>query len=208
MVVDSYWASLKVSPDIRSRVAALAMEAEARRVQADYNTGSILLDEACLLAVLSERLQARTIIEVGTFIGMSTTALALGSAVESVYTCDGSNDCLPSTPVIRTYPKRTSTFMLRELRRRMESQADLCFFDGTLSEQDLGLLATLVHGKTVYAFHDYNYGPKQRIGRQGPYLETMPRKGIGNVNLLKPWLPKHRLVEPLPETTLALLVPV
>jgi hypothetical protein len=36
----------------------------------------------------------------------------------------------------------------------------------------------------------------------------VPRKGIGNVRLLIPMLKRHRLVEPLPETTLALLVPV
>jgi hypothetical protein len=206
MVVDSYWASLKVSADIRSRVAALAVDAEARRAQADYNTGSILESEACLLAVLSEVTQARTIIEVGTFIGMSTTALSLGSAVQSVYTCDGSNDCLPATTVIRTYPKRTSTHMLRDLGR-LGATADLCFFDGVLQQADSSLLRGLVHDQTVYAFHDYNYGPKQRIGRQGPYLETVPRKGIGNVRLLIPMLKRHRLVEPLPETTLALLVP-
>jgi hypothetical protein len=206
MVVDSYWASLKVSADLRSRVAALAVAAEARREQADYNTGSILESEACLLAVLSEVTQARTIIEVGTFIGMSTTALSLGSAVQSVYTCDGSNDCLPATTVIRTYPKRTSTHMLRDLGR-LGATADLCFFDGVLQQADSSLLRGLVHDQTVYAFHDYNYGPKQRIGRQGPYLETVPRKGIGNVRLLIPMLKRHRLVEPLPETTLALLVP-
>jgi predicted O-methyltransferase YrrM len=206
MVVDSYWASLKVSADIRSRVAALAVDAEARRAQADYNTGSILESEACLLAVLSERLKARTIIEVGTFIGMSTTALALGSAVESVYTCDGSNDCLPATTVIRTYPKRTSTHMLRDMGQ-LGVSADLCFFDGVLQQADSSLLRGLVHDQTVYAFHDYNYGPKVRCRHGRQFMETVPRKGIGNVGLLQPWLSNHRLVEPLPDTTLALLVP-
>lgn len=184
----------------------LAIEAEARRGAADYDTGSILEIEAYYLWAIAESIGARVVIEVGTFIGMSTTALASASTVEAVYTCDASNDCLPSTSVIRTYPKRSSTDMLRELRTR-GVVADLCFFDGALSPVDADLLKALTHARTVFAFHDFNFGPKQRVKNGNAYLETMPRKGIGNVNLLKPRLWKHVLVPPLPDTTLALLVP-
>jgi hypothetical protein len=198
--------ALEVGDDLRRRVSAIMGQAEAHRYRADYNTGSILEEEAYLLAALSEALQARVVIEVGTFIGTSTLSLALGSAVQAVYTCDGSNDCLPATDVIRTYPKRTSTHMLRDLSK-LGVRADLCFFDGVLQQADSILLQGMVHDRTVYAFHDYNHGPKLRCKHGKQFMETVPRKGIGNVELLKPWLPSHRLVEPPTGTTLALLVP-
>jgi hypothetical protein len=205
-----FWYSvLPISPrvDWSERVSAIAAEAEPRRGRADYDTGSISEAEAYSLIALAEFLAAETVLEVGTFIGMSTSALASGSRVAAVYTCDASNDCLPKTAVIRTYPKRTSTQMFRELLAR-GVRADLCFFDGVLDRDDAVALADLTYARTVYAFHDYNYGPKIRRQKGGgTYLETVPRKGVGNVELLQPRLPGHTLVAPLAGSTLALLVP-
>lgn len=180
----------------------IAADAEARRVRADYNTGSITAWEAYLLRALVEHLRAQVVIEVGTFIGTSTYAIAFASTVMAVYTCDASNDCLPSTEVIRTFPKQSSTHMLQRLVQD-SVQADLCFFDGTLQPTDLDLLVRVCGPRTVFALHDYTYGPKRR--KSG--WVTVPRKGIGNARLLQPHWPTHRIVEPLPDTTLALLVP-
>jgi len=197
------WASLAADSRVdAARVRQMCAEADARRVQADYDTGSITALEAGLLWSLAETVRAHVVIEVGTFIGTSTSALAAASCVERVYTCDVSNDCLPSTDVIKTFPKQTSTEMLKRLSARGVS-ADLCFFDGVLTPEDVALLGTVCRFDTVFAVHDYNYGPK--IRKHG--LETMPRKGIGNVGLLKRMWPAHALVLPLPETTLAALVP-
>lgn len=203
MKATDFWAS--VAPVVPSSICLsfieqIATAADARRVRADYDTGSVTAYEAYLLWSLAFR--ARVVIEVGTFIGTSTHALAAGNAVQAVYTCDVSNDCLAATDVIHPYPKVTSTVMLMDLCKR-GVRADLCFFDGVLNLRDADLLRNVTHLETVFAFHDYNYGPKQR--KRG--LETMPRKGIGNVNLLRPHLPAHVLIEPRPETTLALLVP-
>lgn len=199
------------TPVLRASVAwvnvrPLVEAAEKRRSAASYQTGSILSSEAYALLSLANFLQARTVIEVGTFIGLSTTALAAGACVEAVYTCDASNDCLPATDVIRTYPKQTSTFMLRDLLGR-GVKADLCFFDGVLSPQDALLLRDLTHPRTVYAFHDYNFGPKIRAKHGKVWHETVPRKGIGNVQTLRPQLKHFELIEPRDGTTLALLVP-
>jgi len=189
-----------------ARVQALIVEADARRARADYNTGSISEAEAYYLWALAQARKARVVIEVGTFIGTSTTALALADSVEAVYTCDASNDCLPATPTIHPYPKRTSIDMLQDLVWK-EVVADLCFFDGVLTARDVDLLARVTHPRTVYAFHDYNYGPKIRQRHGKTTLETMPRKGIGNVGLIYPRCLGHDLIDPLPESTLALLVP-
>lgn len=194
VILHPYWPKL---------IQGMAANAEKRRQCADYDTGSVTEYEALCLLMLAHYLQAKTIIEVGTFVGMSTVALAHPPCVTAVYTCDISNNCLPATKVIRTYPKQSSTDMLRDVVRR-EVRADLCFFDGVLNPGDVDLLQQVTHPETVYAFHDYNYGPKIRKGGK---LEIMPRKGIGNVQLLMPVLHGYVLIEPQPETTLALLVP-
>lgn len=189
--------------DSASVVRAISADAERRRSAADYDTGSVTGFEAYCLLALAQSIAARTILEVGTFVGLSTVALSQATTVQTVYTCDASNDCLPSTEVIRTYPKRTSTHMLRDLIRQ-QVRADLCFYDGVLMAGDADLILRVTHRDTVHAFHDFNYGPK--IRKSGK-LETVPRKGIGNVAALQPLLSRYVLIPPQPETTLALLVP-
>jgi predicted O-methyltransferase YrrM len=185
-------------------IRRIVVESEARRTRADYNTGSILECEAYALRCLAEYLQARVVVEVGTFIGASTCALASASCVQAVYTCDVSNNCVKATKVIRTYPKQTSTKMLQHLAKS-GVKADLCFFDGSLTAEDVDLLAEICHASTVFAVHDYNYGPKIRTHG----LEILPRKGIGNMWLLQPKWPHYAVVKPVcaPGHTLAALVP-
>lgn len=192
-VPNATWAA-----DVRQIVA----EAEPRRVRANYDTGSIAESEAYALRALAEYLRAQVVIEVGTFIGTSTCALASASSVLALYTCDASNDCLPSGGVITTFPRCTSTQMLQRLAK-LGLASDLCFFDGVLADPDIDLLAQVCGPSTVFAVHDYNYGPK--IRKHG--LETVPRKGIGNARALARRWPSHVLVKPQPESTLALLVP-
>lgn len=186
----------------QEQITRIAIEAEARRSRSTYNTGSILESEAYSLFALAEYVEAHTVIEVGTFIGTSTCALAAASTVTAVYTCDVSNDCLDATDIITPFPKQTSTQMLQALQAR-GVEADLCFFDGVLTPEDIPLLASVCKPAPVFAVHDYNYGPKIRTWG----LETMPRKGIGNMNLLRPQWPAHVVVDPLGDETLALLVP-
>ena len=197
-----FWVALPTAT-FHDEMLRIADEAEPRRATADYQTGSIIHLEACLLRAIAERLQARTVIEVGTFIGASTHALASAPSVERVYTCDSSNDCLPSTEKIVTFPKQTSTDMLKALWKRGVS-ADLCFFDGALSAEDVDLLAHVCRNNTAFVVHDHNFGPK--LQKHGG-IKNVARKGIGNVNLLKVRWPDHRLVEPLPQTTMAAFVP-
>lgn len=203
--VSSFWSSvLGTVPNAvwQADVRRILIDAEGRREAADYDTGSITEQEAYALVALAEGLRARIVIEVGTFIGTSTCALASASSVRAVFTCDASNDCLKDTDKIRTFPKQTSNQMLRSLKERGVI-ADLCFFDGVLNEADIAALVYVTSPRVVFAMHDHNYGPK--IRKRG--LETMPRKGIGNARLLRAAWPHYALVEPLPETTLALLVP-
>lgn len=209
-VATDFWSSvLPLTPraDWMTRVSELASDASQRRSKADYNTGSIAWMEAYQLCALATHLEARVVIEVGTFVGTSTYALALAECVTDVYTCDASNDCCPSTDRVHTHPFTSSQDMLLGLLKK-RVRSDLCFFDGHLKELDADALCGLTHPATVFAFHDYNYGPKIRRKADGTtYRETLPRKGIGNVLIMAPRLPNHRLVEPLDGNVLALLVP-
>lgn len=202
----SFWSRvLPATPDPVwcADAARIWAEAQQRRRLADYNTGSIPEAAVYLLRALCEFFQPRVVIEVGTFIGTSAHAMASASSVDRVYTCDVSNDCLESDQVITTFPRKTSTRMLERLvARRPLAPADLCFFDGVVSEADAALLQRLTHASTVYVFDDYCYGPKMR--RHG--VEIMPRKGIGNVAVLSGYLPRHVLIE-ADVPGLALLVP-
>jgi len=208
--VIAFWDSVLPSPpnaEWMTRVSELAAEASQRRSKADYNTGSIAWMEAYQLCALANHLQAKTVIEVGTFIGTSTHALGMGSNVEVVYTCDSSNNCCPATDKIKPHPFTGSIDMLNSLLK-LGVKADLCFFDGHLKRVDCDALKGLTHANTVFAFHDYNYGPKIRRRPDGTtYTETLPRKGIGNVDMIKPQLPHHVLIEPIQGNVLALLVP-
>ncbi len=202
----AYWACILPDPSNavwQDEVHRVVTEAEPRHALADYDTGSILESEAYLLRALAEFLKARVVIDVGTFIGTSAGALASASTVRDVYTCDISNDCLPSAGAIETFPKTSSTVMLAELARR-GIRADLCFFDGVLRDEDVRLLAYVTAPGVVFAVHDYNYGPK--IRKSGA-LETVPRKGIGNIRALQTVWKSYIVMDPLPETTVALFVP-
>jgi predicted O-methyltransferase YrrM len=207
MMVPHGWSKLLPSPandEWLNEAVRIDKKADKLRARATYDTGTILQLEAYLLRALVERLQARVVIEVGTFIGTSTKAIASGSTVEAVYTCDCSNDCVKATRVIRTFPRINSTVMLQQLAKR-GVRADFCFFDGALTQRDVDLLAQTTHERTVFAVHDYTYGAKRRK-KQTLYV-MVARKGIGNVELLRQAFPRHQLLEPIAGTTLAVLLP-
>lgn len=205
-MVDHGWADLLPDPPNdawMNEAVCITKTARALRKRATYKTGTIIELEAYLLRAIVERLQARVVVEVGTYIGTSTRAMASGSTVSKVYTCDFSNDCLPSDAVIHTFPKVSSTDMLRHLAKK-GVRADFCFFDGVLSEDDVSLLLKVTHEQTVLSVHDYTYGAK-RSKKEIDY-KFVARKGVQNTQLIASAFPTHRLVPPMPGTTLAVMV--
>lgn len=174
-------------------IRAQAIECEARRHLAKYDTGTIS-EAACIyLRMLTERLQPTVAIEVGTFIGSSTMAIHAGR----IYTCDKDNDCVPRSKRIRPFPYTRSTEMLKRLVAD-GVRADFFFFDGRIKDADERLILALSTPQTVYAFDDYE-------GRE---------KGVLNVERMRPHLPTYTVVAPpadvlgLPsKTTIAVMVP-
>lgn len=206
-MVDHGWAGLLPDPPNHAwmnEAVYIAKSARGLRKRAEYKTGTILELEAYLLRSIVEHLKARVVVEVGTYIGTSTRAMAAGSTVSKVYTCDFSNDCLQHDAVIHTFPKVSSMDMLRHLAKK-GVRADFCFFDGVLSEDDVALLLKVTHEQTVLSVHDYTYGAK-RSKKEIDY-KFVARKGVQNAQLIASAFPNHRLVPPMPGATLALMVP-
>ena len=167
------------------------------RQSADYNTGSLTRDDMVDLISIASYFKPKILAEVGTFIGRSTYALAIGSGSDGlIYTCDASNDIpLPELPtrsatVIRN-PRASSVEMFnRMLADGMAKQVDLFFIDGRLTEADLILINQLSHERTVLVLDDF----------EG--IE----KGVDNAMLLGNQ--SHLLIYPRTEGKTALLIPV
>jgi hypothetical protein len=165
---------------------------ESLREKAAFNTGSVSRDSCLYLRELTEKYSPRIIVELGTFIGKSTLAMKGGH----IYTCDMSNDCLPSTDKITTYPGVTSTKFFHDLWINKKLLVDFFFFDGRIQMFDLTLILSMSHENTVYAFDDYD-------------MIERYEKGVINVRLMAPLLPWHKLIPPPVDrdTTIAVLAP-
>lgn len=142
----AFWASLE-------RFGKAPLEAfkacEENRLRADNDTGSVTTEDAIALWRLARCFRPSVVVEVGTFIGRSTTALRLGSGAK-VYTCDKDNDCFQMEGVI-THPKTSSTEMLKKINEKV----DLFFLDGRISHEDVELIAKLVTPDTVFVIDDF-----------------------------------------------------
>ncbi len=168
------------------------------RASADYNTGSLNRDDMIDLISICSYFKPQLIAEVGTFVGRSTYALAVGAGENAtIYTCDASNDIpLPELPhhsaTVFRNPRLSSVEMFnRILSDGLAQQVDLFFIDGRVSEADRLLIEKLSHSKTVIVLDDF----------EG--IE----KGVDNAKLLG--TPNHILIYPrIPDGKTALLVPI
>lgn len=193
--MERFWAETlaAVRPTWLPEIDQVIEQAEARRSRAQYDTGTISRAACLYVRALSVRVRPRIAVEIGTFIGSSTFSMQAGH----LYTCDKSNDCVPSSRTVTCYPFHSSTKMLRALANR-GVLVDFFFIDGRLREGDEDLLWRLSTRRTVYAFDDYE-------GHE---------KGVINVDRVHPSVPTHHLIPPPPtvldltgQTTIAVLWP-
>lgn len=169
------------------------------RKYANYNTGSLNEWDMVDLIAICHYFKPRFIAEVGTFIGRSTYALAVGAGkAATVYTCDVSNDIpLPDMPPdaaeVRQFPETPSITMFGMLLQGEElgGKVDMFYIDGRLKDADRLAMQELSYERTVIVLDDF----------EGV------EKGVANAMLLG--TSDHILIYPrTPDGKTALLVPI
>lgn len=207
-----------IRPEWIEESTAIKAAAEDRRQFADYNTGSVPLAAGVILRAIAEWFQPGYVVEIGTFVGMSTLCLrGREQDGRKVFSCDKSNDCFlvgadrsfsaKPPPGVRLWPKTGSTKMLRELAgtAALFGAVDLFFFDGRIQDPDLELIGQLAHRDTIYAFDDYTGNEKGVINyrdKLAPFLEATKRHHRPRV-IWEPCFTSTRYGE----NTIAVLIP-
>jgi predicted O-methyltransferase YrrM len=136
----------------------IANRQEYRR-KAEYNTGSLSVNDAAELYRLVKFFKPSTIAEVGTFIGVSTMAMYMADKHVSIDTCDMSNDIpnlfADTKGMVTYFPKTSSTEMFKKLAEEENPSIDLAYLDGRLTPADFEPLSKITHDKTVFVLDDF-----------------------------------------------------
>jgi predicted O-methyltransferase YrrM len=174
-------------PEVLPAILSNYKRCETFRRGADYNTGSISPAAGVCLYAVCRHFEVGHVVEIGTFIGKSTSsmAFALGQNTPNgvIYTCDKDNACFKPWDGIgcqvRSFEKKSSTEMLAEVAKST-GKIDLFYFDGRIAPPDIPLILQLSTAGTLYAFDDFE-------GTE---------KGVANVASLRGSLKGYVLIEP------------
>ena len=142
------------------KIEKIVEDQQALREQADYNTGSLPVEDAFELYKVVKFFQPKVIAEVGTFIGVSTLVMDLATGTTAqIRTCDVSNriDLLlypEQAKLIEQYFHTPSHEMFADMAKE-ELKADLIYLDGRLGQDDFEPLSKIIHDKTVFVMDDF-----------------------------------------------------
>jgi len=179
----------KIGDFSSERIKRVIKNQRMLRVQADYDTGSLSLDDAEELFRIIAFFKPDAIAEVGTFIGVSTITMNLAcQRLVDIYTCDVSNNIDLDVPNIFQYPKKPSHEMFADMAEKGVN-VDLIYLDGRLSQQDVEPLNKIIHDKTVFVMDDFE-------GTE---------KGVANAMMLES--PGRVLIYPREGTKTAISIP-
>lgn len=155
---------LDFGPDLFRTLGRL----DVLREKAQYKTGSIGTAAQWSLYALSYLWRPEVVVEIGTYIGKSTIAMALGADAASVkaeiHTCDMSNafdlPTLSKSSVVQ-YPSTSSTQMLNELvEDGYKARVQLFHIDGRLTKEDISLMADLASPDAMIVLDDFEGAEK------------------------------------------------
>ena len=146
--------TIKELDDLKTK----SIDLEKLRFEAEYNTGSIAISQAHLLYLVVQFFKPKRVIEVGTFIGRSTIAMAQAMdkycSEGEIFTCDASNSIeLPwkGTTKITQFKKQTSVAMFQQL----DGVYDFLFLDGRVVDEDLINMDRLITDKSIIVLDDF-----------------------------------------------------
>lgn len=139
-----------------AKICEVVDQQQPLREKADYKTGSLPLEDAIDLYLITKYFQPKVIAEVGTFIGISTMVMDLATSnTAQIRTCDVSNRIdLAHFGNIEQYFHTPSHEMFADMAKE-ELKADLIYLDGRLSQQDIEPLNKIIHDKTVFVMDDF-----------------------------------------------------
>ena len=137
------------------KIEKIVEDQQALREQANYNTGSLPVEDAFELYKVVKFFQPKAIAEVGTFIGVSTLTMNLAmERLVDIYTCDVSNNIDLDVPNIFQYPKKSSHEMFKDMAEK-NARTDMVYLDGRLGNDDVEPLSKIIHDKTVFVLDDF-----------------------------------------------------
>ena len=188
---------------------------DALRSGAEYNTGSITTSSAWCLLSASNYFMPKKVLEVGTFIGKSTYAIAHGSGLAlsktSIHTCDLSNDIkldLPVSSEVICYPKTSSTDMFRAIQNQGLKDFEMMHVDGRLQADDFPLIEKLLTDDAVILLDDFegiekgvanvfNFGAQKKLNKYlivyPPETDFLNKYGFHDCSTTSILLPKQLL---------------
>ena len=139
-----------------AQICGVVDQQQPLREKADYKTGSLPIEDAIDLYLITKYFQPKVIAEVGTFIGVSTMVMDLATSnTAQIRTCDVSNRIdLAHFGNIEQYFHTPSHEMFADMAKE-ELKADLVYLDGRLSQQDIEPLNKIIHDKTVFVLDDF-----------------------------------------------------
>lgn len=210
-----FWEELKFSifyEEAASDARKIAEVTAPKVNEFPTEAGSISVESSIYLWLLSKYFAPRNVLEVGTYIGRSTLAIAFGGrdSIEQLYTCDGTFDCLDFNTLkspdiekakleaitqIQYFGKTMSTSLLKELKEK-GVKLDLVFIDGRVSNEDCSILSEVMSDRCVLVLDDFEGVEK------GVVNAMMLRNAFRGMFLVNPAVEKNGV-----SGNLALLVP-
>lgn len=138
------------------RLERILLAQHPLRAKAAYKTGSVPYDDAVELYKVTNFFAPKVIVEVGTFIGVSTRTMREAAPSATIYTCDHSNDIdvCPEDSQLFQYPNTPSSTMFADLAAK-GVKADLIYLDGRLTPQDFEPLGKIITENTVFVLDDF-----------------------------------------------------
>ena len=215
MVSRVFWEELKSSifyEEAENDARKIAELTAPKVAEFPTEAGSISITSSIYLWLLSKYFSPKNVLEVGTYIGRSTLALAFGGkdSIAKLYTCDGTFDCLDFNALdltslekvkqntvtrIQYFGKTMSTSLLQELKGR-GVKLDLVFIDGRISNDDCKILSEVMSDTCVLVLDDFEGVEK------GTVNAMMLRNNFRAMFLISPAVEENRIAG-----NLALLVP-
>jgi hypothetical protein len=128
------------------------------RLKATYKTESTSRQDCRMLQLLCLEHKPKKILEVGTWIGMTSYAMAFSTPEDTkITTCDNRSAFVEIGEISKKIHTNPFTLSTNVIKKNYQDLKDLSLFwnDANVSTQDCELIYSLFSNKFVFATHDY-----------------------------------------------------